>query len=137
MRLSPAAERAVDGRLLLHRIALRRGIAVGSIKAGLPRPWPALACACRGARHLLPRPRVQWTSVPAQRSEIGGERRTREGKGFVADKAFELSDAGGEGVVVPLGARLVNGGEDGLAQGLGAVGGSGGWGTGGAGLWRT
>ena len=47
--------------------------------------------------------------------------------GLVEDGAGG-DDAGGEGVVVRLGAQLVDGGEDGLVQGLGAVGCSGGWG---------
>lgn len=48
-----------------------------------------------------------------------------EVRGALFEDGAGLDDAGGEGVAVRLGAQLVDGGEDGLAQGLGGSGGRG------------
>lgn len=62
--------------------------------------------------------------------EALGDAGAAEVRGGLVEDGADGNDAGCESVTVCLGAKLVDGGEDGLAQGLGAVGGA--WGRGGA-----
>jgi hypothetical protein len=78
-------------------------------------------------QHTLFVARGDEDGAGAVSDEALGDAGAGEVRGGLVEDGAGGDDAGGEGVAVRLGAQLVDGGEDGLAQGLGAVGGAWGW----------